>query len=399
MDVYQPCAGHGITFALPATVERSTPNTHADQIEYFGRHVNHREHVTISLHPHNDRGTAVAAAELALMAGADRVEGCLFGHGERTGNVDLVTLALNMFSQGVDPHLDLSDLDTIRRTVEECTDMPVPARQPYAGDLVYTAFSGSHQDAIKKGMDHVSEVATATGREPSQQEWEVPYLPIDPRDIGRTYEAIIRVNSQSGKGGVAYLMQQEFGLDLPRRLQAEFSRVVQGHADATGSEVLPADLWALFESEYLAADGAGLAHLDVQERPGVMEVRLDLGDGTVLNGRAPLLQDAVAEALRIAPGEAMRVHECRTRPHGEGAKRHVCFVEVSHPVEPGRLVWGVGFAHSEREAAARRGPSAGPRRGRSLRVGRVSTREVVRGIVRRAQREGGLPTGGVGHRA
>ncbi len=251
-DVWQPAEGREIILNLPATVEMSTPNVYADQIEWFGRNLTRREHSTISLHPHNDRGTAVAATELALMAGADRVEGCLFGHGERTGNVDLVTLGMNLFSQGIDPQIDFSDIDEIRRTVEYCTQMRVPERQPYAGDLVYTAFSGSHQDAIKKGLEELDKQAAAEGKPVGEIAWEAPYLPIDPKDVGRSYEAVIRVNSQSGKGGVAYIMKSEHRLDLPRRLQIEFSRVIQQHTDAEGGEVGPQQMWNIFETEYLA---------------------------------------------------------------------------------------------------------------------------------------------------
>ena len=226
-DVWQPEDGREIILNLPATVEMATPNVYADQIEWFGRQLTRRENTVISLHPHNDRGTAVAATELAQMAGADRVEGCLFGHGERTGNVDLVTLGLNLFSQGVEPMIDFSDIDEIRRTVEYCTQLPVHPRHPYAGDLVYTAFSGSHQDAIKKGLEALEKEADDAGHPVGEHPWEAPYLPIDPKDVGRTYEAVIRVNSQSGKGGVAYIMKAEHKLDLPRRLQIEFSGAVQ----------------------------------------------------------------------------------------------------------------------------------------------------------------------------
>ena len=251
MDVWQPDAGREIILNLPATVEMATPNVYADQIEWFSRHVRNREHVAISLHPHNDRGTATAATELAVMAGADRVEGCLFGHGERTGNVDLVTLGMNLFSQGIDPKIDFSQIDEIRRTVEYCTNLPVHPRHPYAGDLVYTAFSGSHQDAIKKGLEDLDRKAAAQGISVREIAWEAPYLPIDPYDVGRTYEAVIRVNSQSGKGGVAYIMKSEHNLDLPRRLQIEFSRAVQAHTDADGGEVSPGRLWEIFQFEYL----------------------------------------------------------------------------------------------------------------------------------------------------
>jgi len=253
-DVWQPEAGREIILNLPATVEMSTPNTYADQIEYFGRHLTRREHSAISLHPHNDRGTAVAATELAVMAGADRVEGCLFGHGERTGNVDLVTLAMNLFSQGIDPQVDLSDIDEVRRTVEYCTQLPVHPRHPYAGDLVYTAFSGSHQDAIKKGLEDLDRIADEQGIPVGEVPWEAPYLPIDPKDVGRTYEAVIRVNSQSGKGGVAYVMKAEHKLDLPRRLQIEFSRVVQHATDDSGKEITGDEIWAAFQAEYLTRE-------------------------------------------------------------------------------------------------------------------------------------------------
>jgi 2-isopropylmalate synthase len=251
-DVWQPEDGREIILNLPATVEMATPNVYADQIEWFSRQLTRRENTVISLHPHNDRGTAVAATELAMMAGADRVEGCLFGHGERTGNVDLVTLAMNLFSQGIDPMVDISDIDEIRRTVEYCTQLPVHPRHPYAGDLVYTAFSGSHQDAIKKGLEaHEAAILNLTDVQRRNHLWEVPYLPIDPHDVGRTYEAVIRVNSQSGKGGVAYILKAEHKLDLPRRAQIEFSRVIQEHTDAEGGEMTPDEIWGVFRAEYL----------------------------------------------------------------------------------------------------------------------------------------------------
>jgi 2-isopropylmalate synthase len=250
-DVWQPGPGREIILNLPATVEMSTPNVYADQIEWFSRQLTRREHSAISLHPHNDRGTAVAATELAMMAGADRVEGCLFGHGERTGNVCLVTLGMNLFSQGVDPMIDFADIDEIRRTVEWCTQLPVHPRHPYAGDLVYTAFSGSHQDAIKKGLEALERDAAAAGVPVEEYPWEAPYLPIDPKDVGRSYEAVIRVNSQSGKGGVAYVIKAEHRLDLPRRLQIEFSRVVQEHTDTEGGELTSDEIWTMFRREYL----------------------------------------------------------------------------------------------------------------------------------------------------
>ena len=245
MDVIEPEADRKIVLNLPATVEMYTPNVYADAIEWFHRNVSKRDSVVLSLHPHNDRGTAVAAAELGVMAGADRVEGTLFGNGERTGNVDVVTIALNLFSQGIDPELDITDIDALRRTAEYCNRLPVHPRHPYVGDLVYTAFSGSHQDAIKKGMEALPH---------DYDVWEVPYLPIDPKHVGRSYESVIRVNSQSGKGGVAYIMKAEHGLDLPRRLQIELSRTIQTITEDTGTEISPAELWSTFEREYLPED-------------------------------------------------------------------------------------------------------------------------------------------------
>ncbi len=256
MDVWQPTPENPVVINLPATVEMSTPNVYADQIEWVIRRLGtRRSSVILSLHPHNDRGTAVAAAEQGVMAGADRVEGCLFGNGERTGNVCLVTLGLNLYSQGIDPGIDFSDIDEIRRTVEHCNQLPVHPRHPYGGDLVYTAFSGSHQDAIKKGLEAMEKDAAAAGVPVDEFRWEVPYLPIDPKDVGRTYEAVIRVNSQSGKGGVAYVLKNDHHLDLPRRMQIEFSRVVQEIADGEGGEISPARIWQLFGDTYLA-DGA-----------------------------------------------------------------------------------------------------------------------------------------------
>jgi len=250
MDVWQPGPGREIVLNYPCTVERSTPNVYADQIEYMSRTLSRREYVCLSVHTHNDRGCAVADAELAVMAGADRIEGCLFGNGERTGNVDLVTLGMNLYSQGIDPQVDFSDIDEIRRTVEYCNQIGVHERHPYAGDLVYTAFSGSHQDAIKKGFEAREAAAAARGVPVDEVAWEIPYLPIDPHDVGRSYEAVIRVNSQSGKGGVSYLLKSEYGLDLPRRLQIEFSGVVQRHTDDEGGEVAAARIWEIFQQEY-----------------------------------------------------------------------------------------------------------------------------------------------------
>ena len=250
-DVWQPTPDRKVIINLPATVEMATPNIYADSIEWMTRNLARRDSLIISLHPHNDRGTAVAAAELGYMAGADRIEGCLFGNGERTGNVCLVTLGMNLYSQGIDPEIDFSDIDEVRRTVEYCNQIPVHERHPYGGDLVYTAFSGSHQDAINKGLTIMESDASAAGVGVDDFHWAVPYLPIDPKDVGRTYEAVIRVNSQSGKGGVAYIMRTEHKLELPRRLQIEFSQVIQSVTDDEGGEVGPGDMWSIFSGEYL----------------------------------------------------------------------------------------------------------------------------------------------------
>ncbi|MFT3799163.1 2-isopropylmalate synthase [Microbacterium sp.] len=257
LEIFEPTPERKVIINLPATVEMATPNVYADSIEWMGRHLNHRENVIISLHPHNDRGTAIAAAELGYMAGADRIEGCLFGNGERTGNVDLVALGINLLTQGIDPHIDFSDIDQVKRTAEYCNQLPVHERSPWAGDLVFTAFSGSHQDAIKKGFESMDARAAASGVTVDEIEWAVPYLPIDPKDLGRSYEAVIRVNSQSGKGGVAYLLKTDHALDLPRKLQIEFSGVVQAKTDAEGGEVSSDQIWSIFTDEYLPA-----SHID-----------------------------------------------------------------------------------------------------------------------------------------
>ena len=299
--VLEPTPEHKMVINLPATVEMATPNVYADSIEWMSRNLDRRDSVLLSLHPHNDRGTAVAAAELGYLAGADRIEGCLFGNGERTGNVDLVTLGLNLFSQGIDPHIDFSDLDEIKRTVEYCNQLPVHERSPYGGDLVYTAFSGSHQDAIKKGFELMHKEADAKGVHIDDLVWAVPYLPIDPKDVGRSYEAVIRVNSQSGKGGVAYLLKTDHNLDLPRKLQIEFSRVVQNVTDAAGGEVSSEKLWDIFIDEYLPAaeaqrkwgrfelkklrtesDMDGVVNIDVVLRDGSNEISLSgTGNGPI----------------------------------------------------------------------------------------------------------------------
>jgi 2-isopropylmalate synthase len=276
IDVWQPSRDWPVVVNLPATVEMATPNVYADSIEWMSRNLPRRDAVVLSLHPHNDRGTAVAAAELGVMAGADRIEGTLFGNGERTGNVDLVSLGMNLFSQGVDPMIDFSDIDEIRRTVEYCNQLPVHERHPYGGDLVYTAFSGSHQDAIKKGFEALERDAAAAGMRVDDVTWAVPYLPIDPKDVGRSYEAVIRVNSQSGKGGVAYLMKTEHALDLPRRLQIEFSQVVQRVTDSEGGEVDAGQLWSIFSAEYLGAGPVRLVRQESSTVDGVVTVTADV---------------------------------------------------------------------------------------------------------------------------
>lgn len=253
IEVFEPTPDRKVIINLPATVEMASPNVYADSIEWMSRHLNHRENVILSLHPHNDRGTAIAAAELGYMAGADRIEGCLFGNGERTGNVDIVALGINLFTQGIDPQIDFSDIDQVKRTVEYCNQLPVPERSPWAGDLVFTAFSGSHQDAIKKGFEAMAVRADTEGVTVDDIEWAVPYLPVDPKDLGRSYEAVIRVNSQSGKGGVAYLLKADHAIDLPRKLQIEFSGVVQTKTDAEGGEVTSDQIWSIFNDEYLPA--------------------------------------------------------------------------------------------------------------------------------------------------
>lgn len=363
MDVWQPEDDREIILNLPATVERATPNVYADQIEWMSRHLPRRESVCLSLHNHNDRGSGVAAAELGLMAGADRVEGCLFGHGERTGNVDLVTLALNLFSQGVDPMLDLSDIDEVRRTVERATGMDVPPRTPYAGELVYTSFSGSHQDAIKKGFaarnTQVS-AKKAEGLAEAEAEiavpWAMPYLPIDPHDVGRSYEAVVRVNSQSGKGGVAYLLGTTRKLELPRRLQIEFSRIVQRHTDTYGGEVDGDRLWSIFADEYLPAAAAPEAELS---RWGRFELRgatltstgddedstltVTLVDGgeekhLTASGNGPL--DAFVTALE-STGLSVRILDYVEHALSEGRDaKAASYVECE---VDGQVLWGVGI--------------------------------------------------------
>lgn len=348
IDTWEPTDEREIILNLPATVEMSTPNVYADQIEYFGRHIDRRDNVVVSLHPHNDRGTAVAATELALMAGADRVEGCLFGHGERTGNVDLVTLGMNLFSQGIDPKIDFSDIDEIRRTVEYCTNLPVHPRHPYAGDLVYTAFSGSHQDAINKGFAALRQQAEEKGVTIHDLPWEAPYLPIDPHDVGRTYEAVIRVNSQSGKGGMAYLLKSEHNLDLPRRLQIEFSRIVQGHTDSEGGEVSPQQLWEAFSSEYLKVPGSlelVSASISTEGDHNVADAVLTIdGEQQQVHGEGngPLSAFVDSLATRGIHVRVLDYSEHAMSAGGDAAAAAYVECEVGDG-DTAQVVWGVGI--------------------------------------------------------
>jgi len=343
MEVWQPRPGREIILNLPCTVERSTPNVYADQIEWMSRNLPDRDYVCLSVHTHNDRGTAVADAELAVLAGADRIEGCLFGNGERTGNVCLVTLGLNLFTQGIDPMISFADIDEIRRTVEYCNQLPVHPRHPYAGDLVYTAFSGSHQDAIKKGFEALEAEAHGAGVPFAEYPWAVPYLAIDPHDVGRTYEAVIRVNSQSGKGGVAYVMKAEHQLDLPRRLQIEFSRVIQEHTDTEGGEISPARMWEIFSAEYLA-DGS-VTLLDHQTS-SVVEAKHALSAEVFADGRAQQVEgvgngpiSAFCDALATI-GVSARVLDYNEHALTEGTDAQAAaYVECEIG---GQVFWGVG---------------------------------------------------------
>lgn len=340
-EVWQPTPERKMIINLPATVESSTPNVYADQIEWMHRHIERRDAILISVHPHNDRGTAVASAEFAVMAGADRVEGCLFGNGERTGNVDLVTLALNLYTQGVHPGLDFSDIDEVRKCVEECNQIPVHPRHPYVGDLVFTAFSGSHQDAIKKGF----------AQQKPDTLWEVPYLPIDPADLGRSYDAVIRVNSQSGKGGMSYLLEQDYGLRLPRRLQIEFSRAVQKVADSNGKEVAAKDIYDIFTSEYLAplaplAPYTYRTHsmTDNGGQPGTVSIKVEIeesGNAQILSGSGNGPIDAFVSALETK-GLHIRIMDYSEHAIGTGANSQaVSYIELR--VDQGQTLFGVGI--------------------------------------------------------
>jgi 2-isopropylmalate synthase len=343
MDVWQPTPENKVVLNLPATVEMATPNVYADQIEWFLRHLSNRGSVILSLHPHNDRGTAVAAAEQGVMAGADRVEGCLFGNGERTGNVCLVTLALNLFSQGIDPGVDFTDIDEVRRTVEHCNQLPVHPRHPYGGDLVYTAFSGSHQDAIKKGFEALERDAAAAGVPVDDFRWAVPYLPIDPKDVGRGYEAVIRVNSQSGKGGTAYVLKHDYHLDLPRRMQIEFARIVQEVADADGGEIAPERIWDLYRSTYLeAVEPLRLAHYSVESTSTDRIVaQVEWGGQPVEiagEGNGPIAALVHALASLDVDARVLDYHEHATSA-GEEAQA-AAYLEVA---VGGKVLWGCGI--------------------------------------------------------
>jgi len=334
-EVWQATPARPCIINLPSTVEHSTPNIFADMVEWMDRHVARRDGIVLSVHPHNDRGTGTAAAELAVMAGADRVEGCLFGNGERTGNVDIVNLALNLYTQGVAPGLDFSDIDQIRRTVEHCNQLPVHPRHAYAGDLVYTSFSGSHQDAIRK--------AFAARRE--GEVWDMPYLPIDPKDLGRSYEAVIRVNGQSGKGGIAYLLETEYGLELPRRLQIEFSQVVQAVMDERGTEMTAADLWQLFDAEY----GPGRAELSAvqvdESRPGQVQVSALVDEGTVVRGTGRGSLEAFVVGLRSALGVEIEVLDYHEHAVGAGARAQAAaYLEMR--IDGQGALFGVGIDSS-----------------------------------------------------
>jgi 2-isopropylmalate synthase len=338
MDILMPTPDKPLILNLPATVEAATPNIYADQIEWMCRHISRRDSVVISLHPHNDRGTGVAAAELGLMAGADRVEGCLFGNGERTGNCDIVTVALNMYTQGINPELDFSDIDEVIQTVEYCNQLPVHPRHPYAGELVFTAFSGSHQDAIKKGF------AAQDAR--NDLIWDVPYLPIDPKDLGRDYEAVIRVNSQSGKGGVAWVLEQDKGLKLPKRMQADFSRVVQGVADSTSRELNAADIWAAFEGHYRLGSDQPYRLIDYHES-GAAGDRIFTGKigyqggERSISGRGNGLLSSVLAALRDEFGVELEIADYSEHAVGAGTNVNAAaYVECRTP--DGRTVFGVG---------------------------------------------------------
>lgn len=351
LEVLEPTPERKVIINLPATVEMASPNVYADSIEWMGRHLAYRENVLISLHPHNDRGTAVAAAELGYMAGADRIEGCLFGNGERTGNVDLVALGINMFTQGIDPQIDFSNLDEVKRTAEYCNQLKVHERSPWAGDLVYTAFSGSHQDAIKKGFERMAADAQAQGTHVDNLVWAVPYLPVDPKDLGRSYEAVIRVNSQSGKGGVAYLLKKDHNLELPRRLQIEFSGVVQHKTDAEGGEVSSEALWEIFQDEYLPAKDVAnkwgrfelTGSRTESDFNGTLKLSVDLRDGEVVSRQDTVGNGPIDAFLKLMSAQGIEVELFDYVEHtlsAGGDAMAAAYVELN---VNGTRLWGVGI--------------------------------------------------------
>jgi 2-isopropylmalate synthase len=351
IEIFEPTPERKVIINLPATVEMATPNVYADSIEWMSRRLAHRENVILSLHPHNDRGTAIAAAELGYMAGADRIEGCLFGNGERTGNVDLVALGINLLTQGIDPQIDFSDVDQVKRTVEYCNQLPVHERSPWAGDLVFTAFSGSHQDAIKKGFEAMEARAAAAGVTVDDIDWAVPYLPIDPKDLGRSYEAVIRVNSQSGKGGVAYLLKTDHSLDLPRRLQIDFSGVVQAKTDAEGGEVTSEQIWKIFTDEYLPSDNADerwgrfelLATSTRSDLSGDVSLDITLRDGDErfeASGRGNGPVAAFLEIIRAQGFDVTLYDYVEHALSAGGDAQAAAYIELQ---VDGERLWGVGI--------------------------------------------------------
>ena len=353
VEIFEPTSERKVILNLPSTVEMSTPNIYADSIEWMGRNLAQRENIIISLHPHNDRGTAVAAAELGYLAGADRIEGCLFGNGERTGNVDLVALGINLFTQGIDPQIDFSNIDEVKRTAEHCNQLPVPERSPWAGDLVFTAFSGSHQDAIKKGFEAMAADAEAQGVEVDDLVWAVPYLPIDPKDLGRSYEAVIRVNSQSGKGGVAYLLKTDHALDLPRKLQIEFSGVVQAKTDAEGGEVSSDQIWDIFNDEYLPTKHSDpdakwgrfelMSTRTASDLAGSVDLTVDLRDGDSVSTATGSGNGPVAAFLGVMAERGIEITLYDYVEHAMSAGGDALAAAYVELDVNGKRYWGVGI--------------------------------------------------------
>ncbi|RNE58542.1 2-isopropylmalate synthase [Cryobacterium tepidiphilum] len=353
IEVFQPTPERKVIVNLPSTVEMATPNVYADSIEWMSRRLAHRENVILSLHPHNDRGTAIAAAELGYLAGADRIEGCLFGNGERTGNVDLVALGINLFTQGIDPQIDFSNIDEVKRTAEHCNQLPVPERSPWAGDLVFTAFSGSHQDAIKKGFEAMAADAARQGRHVDELEWAVPYLPVDPKDLGRSYEAVIRVNSQSGKGGVAYLLKTDHALDLPRKLQIEFSGVVQAKTDAEGGEVTSQQIWDIFNDEYLPSPHENadvkwgrfelLSTRTASDLAGSVQLTVDLRDGDQVSQVTSTGNGPIAAFLHVMEERGIDITLYDYVEHALSAGGDATAASYVELDVNGKRYWGVGI--------------------------------------------------------